>query len=78
MEGGVLAAECFPLAGRLTQCHAMPICHQRVICTNAIQTDDLTLWIWRNKVFPKLNMPVFFVFFQRTEVTALAETSLQL
>lgn len=75
---GVWAAQCFPLAGKLTQCHTrMPICHQRVICTNERQTNDLTMSIWRNKVFPKLNTPAFFVFLQRIEVTALAETSLQ-
>lgn len=73
MEGGVFSAECFPLAGGLTQCHTMmPICHQRVTGKN-----DLTMWIWSNKVLPKLNIQAFFVFFQRTEVTALAETSLQ-
>lgn len=64
MEGGALAAECFPLAGGLTQCHTMmPICHQRVTCTNERQTNDLAACIWRNKVFPKLNMQAFLVFF---------------
>lgn len=78
MEGGVFSAECFPLAGGLTQCHTMmPICHQRVTGKNERQTNDLTMWIWSNKVFPKLNIQAFFVFFQRIEVTALAETSLQ-
>lgn len=68
----------FPLAGKLTQCHTMmPICHPRVICTNERQTNDLTTCIWRNKVFPKLNTPTFFVLLQRIEVTALAETSFQ-
>lgn len=43
------AAEYFPLAGRLTQCcTTMPIRHQRVICTSERQTNDLTMWIWRN------------------------------
>lgn len=61
MEGGVSAAQCFPLAGKLTLCHTMmPICHRRVICTNERQTNDLTTWIWRNKVFPKLNTLAFF------------------